>query len=246
GFDFGSDGHATEGSRKVTVNSGPVSTDSKGDCGEKKSFQFTKEFSGKWKDREIDGYWGSRRSENRISLLNFWTSNGQSLDLRGRISGLFKPDLDLITQSNGYWNRAKVSEREKRRSYSSRGDYRRDEGGSVYRNSRWEPSRGYAQEDRNRFARGSRRETSQLRDVEEDHEEGEFHNKVREVKEDHQGDKEIPQTKNVPAVQMELTLPQIVSYVVILDSIRMEDGVDLGNKMLEEGINGLGEDVMVR
>ncbi|WZZ32198.1 hypothetical protein YC2023_015599 [Brassica napus] len=162
-----------------------------------------------------------------------------------RISGLFKPDLDLITQSNGYWNRAKVSEREKRRSYSSRGDYRRDEGGSVYRNSRWEPSRGYAQEDRNRFARGSRRETSQLRDVEEDHEEGEFHNKVREVKEDHQGDKEIPQTKNVPAVQMELTLPQIVSYVVILDSIRMEDGVDFGNKMLEEGINGLEEDTLV-
>ncbi|CAN6842605.1 unnamed protein product [Brassica oleracea] len=78
---------------------------------------------------EIDGYWGSRRSENRISLLNFWTSNGQSLDLRGRISGLFKPDLDLITQSNGYWNRAKVSEREKRRSYSRRGGYRRDEGG---------------------------------------------------------------------------------------------------------------------
>ena len=65
------------------------------------------------------------------------------------------------------------------------------------------------------------------------------------MKEDHQGDKEIPQTKNVLAVQMELTLPQIVSYVVILDSIRMEDGVDLGNKMLEEGINGLREDVMV-
>ncbi|KAL0690179.1 hypothetical protein Bca4012_089857 [Brassica carinata] len=172
------------------------------------------------------------------------------------ISGLFKPDLDLITrgsseyrqrtQSNGYWNCAKVSERVKKRSYSNRGDYRRDEGRSGYRNSRYEPSRGYAQEDRNRFARGSRRETSQLRDVmEEDHEEGEFQNKVREVKEDHQGDKEISQTKNVLAVQMELTLPQIVSYVVILDSIIMEDGVDLGNKMLEEGINGLREDVMV-
>ena len=138
---------------------------------------------------EIDGYWGSRRSGNRISLLNFWTLNGQSLDLRGRISGLFKPDLDLITrgsseyrqrtQSNGYWNCAKVSERVKKRSYSNRGDYRRDEGRSWYRNSRYEPSRGYAQEDRNRFARGSRRETSQLRDVmEEDHEEGEFQNKV--------------------------------------------------------------------
>ncbi|CAN6924814.1 unnamed protein product, partial [Brassica oleracea] len=206
---------------------------------------------GKLRKTEIDGYWGSRRSGNRISLLNFWTLNGQSLDLRGRISGLFKPDLDLITrgsseyrqrtQSNGYWNCAKVSERVKKRSYSNRGDYRRDEGRSWYRNSRYEPSRGYAQEDRNRFARGSRRETSQLRDVmEEDHEEGEFQNK-----EDHQGDKEIPQTKNVLAVQMELTLPQIVSYVVILDSIRMEDGVDLGNKMLEEGINGLREDVMV-
>ncbi|KAF2572129.1 hypothetical protein F2Q70_00004488 [Brassica cretica] len=155
---------------------------------------------------EIDGYWGSRRSGNRISLLNFWTSNGQSLDLRGRISSLFKPDLDLITkgsseyrqrtQSNGYWNQAKVSEREKRRSYLSRGDYRRDEGGSGYRNSRWEPSRGYAQEDRNRFARGSKRETSQLRDVEEDHEEGEFHNKVREVKEDHQETKRYYGNRN--------------------------------------------------
>ncbi|KAG2314670.1 hypothetical protein Bca4012_065452 [Brassica carinata] len=89
--------------------------------------------------------------------------------------------------------------------FFERGNNRRDEGGSRYRNSCWEPSRGYAQEDRNTFTRGSRRESSQLRDVrEEDYEEGEIQNKVRELKED----KEIPHSKKVLAIQMELTLPQ--------------------------------------
>ncbi|KAF8117969.1 hypothetical protein N665_0007s0018 [Sinapis alba] len=75
----------------------------------------------------------------------------------------------------------------------SHANYKGDEGGARYRNSHWEASKIYSQEDRPRYSRDSRRTRSpHSDDCEEPHEEGGIQKENKEVKGNQNKDKEIP------------------------------------------------------